>query len=59
MSVLFVILAQNYFGFGGIRLDNCAYSAYSSEGEVLLCEGCPVKVLGIEKKNIVNDHPDF
>ena len=34
--------------YQGVRLNNEGLSAYPYEGEILLCEGCPVYVLGIE-----------
>ena len=48
IPVLFVISCKNYIAPEGITMDNEAYSAYPSEGEVLLCEGCLIKVLAVE-----------
>ena len=45
---LFVISCQNYRKISGITMNNEAYSAYPSEAEVLLCEGCAVFVLTVD-----------
>ena len=47
---LFVIACGNYRGISGLTMNNEAYTAYPSEAEVLLCEGCPIHVLGIDFK---------
>ena len=44
---LFVFAIQNYFTMSGLTMNNEAYTAYPSEKEVLLSEGCKVYILGI------------
>ena len=44
----FVFACQNYWRITGLTMNNEAYTAYPSEDEVLLCEGCPINVLGID-----------
>ena len=45
---LFVIACQNYRFITGLTMNNEAYTAYPSEAEVLLCEGCRIHVLGVD-----------
>ena len=45
---LFVIACRNYLGINGITMNNEAYSAYPSEAEVLLADGCFVDVLALD-----------
>ena len=44
---LFVFAIQNYYTMSGLTMNNEAYTAYPSEKEVLLSEGCKVYILGI------------
>ena len=44
----FVFACQNYRSIDGLTMNNEAYTAYPFEDEVLLCEGCPINVLGID-----------
>ena len=46
---LFVFACQNYINVSGLTMNNEAYTAYPSEAEVLLCEGCEIWVLGVDK----------
>ena len=46
---LFVIAFKNYDFISAMTMNNEAYSAYPSEAEVLLCEGCPVYVLAVDR----------
>ena len=48
--VLFLLLKGNYSGHGSVMLNGEAYSSYPSEGEMLLYEGAPVRILGFEEK---------
>lgn len=60
VPTLFVISCQNFNAPDGIHLNNEAYTAYPSEGEVLLQEGCKVFVLGVQKDvEINNTHESF
>ena len=45
---LFVFACTNYTMITGMTMNNEAYTAYPSESEVLLCEGCKIYVLGID-----------
>ena len=57
--VLFVYTVQNYWSYMGVRLNNEAFTAYPGEGELLLCDGCPVYVLGVSQVVVGNGHADF
>ena len=58
--VLFVLAFQNYMGISGMNMNNDAYSAFPSEGELLVAEGCSVFVLDVEKDIVIkNDRPSF
>lgn len=46
--VLFIIGCQKYKTFTGFRMTS-AYTAFPQESEILLREGCPVYVLGVDK----------
>ena len=48
IPTLFVIACQNYSGIDGMTMNNEAYTAYPSESEVLLAEGCGIIVLGVD-----------
>ena len=45
---LFVIACGNYLNISGLTMNNEAYTAYPSEAEVLLTEGCPINVLAVD-----------
>jgi len=45
---LFVIACGNYFNIQGLTMNNEAYTAYPSEAEVLLTEGCKINVLAVD-----------
>ena len=47
-KVLFVFVLHNYRVYDGFRMNTSAYSAHPEEKEILLCEGCPVAVMGTE-----------
>lgn len=47
-TVIFVMNIQNYAGFAGFRLNREEYSSHYYEKEVLLVEGIPMFVLGVE-----------
>ena len=47
-TVIFVINLQNYRGFQGFRLNREDFSSHYHEKEVLLLEGIPMFVLGVE-----------
>lgn len=51
---LFVIACLNYNSVTGITMNNEAHTAYPSEAEVLLCEGCRVYVLAVDKDVKIN-----
>lgn len=53
-QVLFVICMHNYGPFAGFRMNNNNCSAHYAENEVLLMEGAPMFVLGIEEIDV--DH---
>ena len=48
ISVLFVIGCQNYERINGFVMNNEAYSAYPSEEEILLCDGCDMFALSVD-----------
>lgn len=59
-AVLFVITCQNYETFQGISMNSEEYTSYPNEQEILLREGCPVWILGVERiDQITNTHADF
>ena len=45
---LFVFACGNYKMINGMTMNNEAYTAYPSESEVLLYEGCGINVLSID-----------
>jgi len=45
---LFVIACGNYVSIDGLTMNNEAYTAYPSEAEVLLTEGCKINVLAVD-----------
>lgn len=47
IPTLFVIACQNFKRIQGMAMNNEAYSAYPSEAEVLLMEGCEVFILDV------------
>lgn len=47
--VLFVFVIINYRGINGLMMNNEAFTAYPSEGELLLAEGCSVYVHEVER----------
>lgn len=49
-SVLFLKCMRNCKGVKGIMMNSEAYSAYPDEGELLLTEGYPVKVIGHDQE---------
>ena len=53
-SVLFAICFHNYAGYNGFRMDSSLYGAHPEEKEVLLMEGIPVSVIGVEEMEIDN-----
>ena len=53
--VLFVFSIHNYFPPLCIAMNNEAFTAYPSEGEVLLTEGTVVRVLAIEKDVLIKN----
>lgn len=56
MPCLFVISCRNYNSPFGIRMNNEAFTAFPSEGELLLSEGCGVFIILIEQ-DILIDNP--
>ena len=60
VPTVFIFSAQNYGRPAGIRLNCEAYTAYPSEGEVLLMEGKRVQVLKVVRDFVIdNSHPSF
>lgn len=60
ICTLFVISCANYVTPDCVRLNNEAYTAYPAEGEVLLTDGCVMRVLGIQKDVLIdNPYPTF
>ena len=58
--VLFLLLHRNYLGTGSVMMNGEAYSSYPSEGEILLQEGRPVRILGFDPEVVVlNKHESF
>ena len=53
-QVLIVICLHNYGPFAGFRLNTKNYSAHHIENEILLMEGAPMFVLGVEEVHL--DH---
>ena len=53
-SVVFAICLYNRNGFYGFRMNSAMYGAHPEEQEILLCEGVPVAVLGVEDMYIDN-----
>ena len=53
-STLFVICIHNYNGFTGFRMDSALFTAHPGEREVLLMEGAPMAVLGVEEIYVDN-----
>ena len=53
--MLFVISCQNYNSYEGFELDNQQYTAYPVEREILLSEGCQVRVLGVERDYVIKN----
>ena len=49
IATLFVIACQNFFSIRGVTMNNQALTAYPSEGEVLMMEGCLMYVLAVDK----------
>ena len=45
---LFVIACGNFIRIEGLTMNNEAYTAYPSEAEVLLTEGCKINVLAVD-----------
>ena len=58
IPVIFVISCQNFEAYPGVRLNNKAYSAYSSEQEILLSEGCPALILDIQHDFVIKSEHD-
>lgn len=58
IPTLFVIICQNYRGINGIFMNNEAYTAYPSESEVLLSEGCKMFVLAVDRGVKINNSTD-
>ena len=56
--VLMVISCQNYLGFSGFNLSNTDLSIYP-EKEILLTQGCPAYVVGVEDFVIQGKHDGF
>ena len=52
---LFVIACQNYLGFRGLTMNNEVFTAYPSESEVFLTEGCDIYVLAVEDGVKISD----
>ena len=52
--VLFVFCIHNYWDYFGFRLNTPQFSAHAEEGEILLMEGTPVAVMGVEEVLIDN-----
>ena len=53
-SVLFAICLHNWSGYNGFRMDSALYGAHPDEKEILLMEGVPVYVLGVEEMEVDN-----
>lgn len=53
-SVVFVILMQNYTPFGGIRLSNDNFSAYTYEQDIVLKEGLELLPIELEEITVEN-----
>lgn len=49
VPTIFVFACRNYEKIQGMTMNSEAYSAYPSESEVLLCEGCEVFVLAVDR----------
>ena len=54
-SVLFVFCLQNCYRISGMNMNNEAYTAYSSEGELLLQEGNLMYVLAVDNDVVINN----
>lgn len=50
---LFVIATRNYNGIAGVSLNTRETTAYPSEGEVLLAEGCEVHIMAVDTDVII------
>lgn len=60
ICVIFVISCANYVTPDCVRMNNEAYTAYPNEGEVLLTDGCVMRVLAIQRDvKIDNPYPSF
>ena len=59
ISVLFVISSENYESPRSIRMNNKAYSSFPSESEILLTEGCEIRILAVEEVKIENNLASF
>ena len=53
--VLIVISCKNYISPDGFAMNNIAYTAYPAENEIILSDGCLVKVLGIQRDVLLNN----
>ena len=51
-SVLFVICLHNYDGFCGFQMNSSRLSAHPNEKEILLLEGAPMAIIGVEELTI-------
>ena len=59
VPTLFVISVKNGIRYMGVRMNNECYSAYPSENELVLKEGCPVQILYIMEVTVQNKDPAF
>ena len=53
-SVLFAICIHNYDNYNGFRMNSALFSAHPQEKELLLIEGAPAAVLGVDEIYIDN-----
>ena len=58
--VLFLLLKGNYLCKGSVMMNGEAYTSYPEEGEMLIMDGMPVKILGSDSEVVVlNKHESF
>ena len=55
VPVIFVFICSNYLELNGLLMNNEAWTAYPSEGEMLLMEGIRMYVFDIEYDHVVEN----
>ena len=56
IPIIFLLACKNFTSPAGMAMNNEAYTAYPSEGEVLLVEGCSVHVLAFQENFELKNH---